>query len=203
VGRFLCGRPSSALTVSDRWDPLIRVVFPQILHGRALAGIATAIPAATPSTRHHPFVMRMPTCAPATLSRHVDCGAPWRPITAARLCLPSSALRRSDSEADRSVTKLSSRPLRWASFRCRMRAVEAIILRCPRAWVRWHSPSCRVARRCFYPCFRDRLTVARPNHPPPFFLGRSRSTHPPRSSFPRHGRFPSTTRAIQRRRPRR
>jgi hypothetical protein len=29
----------------------------------------------------------MPTCAPAALSHRIDCGAPWRPITAARLHL--------------------------------------------------------------------------------------------------------------------
>jgi hypothetical protein len=42
----------------------------------------------------------------------------------------------------------------------------------------------------FRPCFRDRLTIARPNQPPPFFLGRSRSTHPLRRSSPRHGWLP-------------
>jgi hypothetical protein len=42
----------------------------------------------------------------------------------------------------------------------------------------------------FRPCFCDRLTIGRPNQPPPFFLGRSQSTHPPQRSFPRHGQLP-------------
>jgi hypothetical protein len=66
-------------------------------------------------------------CLLVTLSRRVGCGAPWHPIAAARLRLPSSALRRSDSGADRSAMKSSSRPLRWPSFHCRMCAVEAIV----------------------------------------------------------------------------
>jgi hypothetical protein len=63
-------------TVIDRWGPPVGAVFPQILLARALPGIAAAIPAGTLSTRHHPFVTRMPACAPATLSRRVSCGAP-------------------------------------------------------------------------------------------------------------------------------
>jgi hypothetical protein len=144
MDRFLCGRPSSAPTpahlrmrasqparyrsaIADRRDPPIGVVFPQILHDRALTSIATRIPIDAPSTHHHPFAVRMPTCAPVTLSRRINCGVPWRPITAARLCLPSSALCRSDAGVDRSVTKPSSRPLRWPCFHYRMRAVDAIV----------------------------------------------------------------------------
>jgi hypothetical protein len=135
VGRFLYGRPSSAptpahlhvraslparycTTVAVRRGPPVGVVFPQILPGCALAGIAAAIPVAASSTRHHPIIVRIPTCVPATLSRRIGYGASWCPITAARLRLPSSPLRRSNSRADRSVMKSSSRPLRWPSFRC-------------------------------------------------------------------------------------
>jgi hypothetical protein len=125
----------SYTAVADRWGPPIGAVFPKILPGRAFTGIATVIPVAAPSTRHNPFVARMPACVPATLSRHVGCDALWRPITVARLCVPSSALRLSNSRADCSVTKSSSRPLHWPSFHCRMRAVEAIVYRCLRARV--------------------------------------------------------------------
>jgi hypothetical protein len=74
-----------------------------------------------------PRTTRMATCSPATLSHRVSYGAPWHPITAARLRLPSSALHRLDSGADRLAMKSSSRPLRWPSFHYRMHAVEAII----------------------------------------------------------------------------
>jgi hypothetical protein len=61
-----------------------------------------------------------------------------------------------------------------------------------------HPPSAHTAIkgcRCFRPYFHDRLTVTRPNQSPPFFLSMSQSTHPPRSSFPGRGQFPTTTRA--------
>jgi hypothetical protein len=48
---------------------------PQILPSRALVDIAAVIPATTPSTSHHPYVARMPACAPATLSHCIGCGA--------------------------------------------------------------------------------------------------------------------------------
>jgi hypothetical protein len=74
-----------------------------------------------------PRATRMAACPPATLSHHVSCDVPWRLITVARLRLLSSPLRWSNSGADRSATKSSSRPLRWPSFHCQMCAVEAIV----------------------------------------------------------------------------
>jgi hypothetical protein len=70
-----------------------------------------------------PSVARIPTCAPVALSHRVGYGAPWCPITAACLRLLSSPLRRSDSGADCSVMKSSSRPLRWLSWHGRKHAV--------------------------------------------------------------------------------
>jgi hypothetical protein len=124
----LAGLPAHyQATVADKRGPPVRAVFPQILPGRALVGIAAVILTAAPSTRHHPFVVTIPACARTTLSHRVGCGGPWHPITVARLRLPSSTLRQLDSRADRSVMKSSSRPLRWPSFRCQMRAVEVIV----------------------------------------------------------------------------
>jgi hypothetical protein len=39
-----------------------------------------------------PYATRMTACPPATLSRRVGCGAPWHPVTAARLHLLLAAL---------------------------------------------------------------------------------------------------------------
>jgi hypothetical protein len=137
VGRFLHGRPNSAptlahlrvraglparyrATVADRWGPPVGAVFPQspLLRARVIS------PAKFPSPPH---ATRMVACSPATLSHRVGCSAPWCPITAAHLHLPSSPLCRSDSGADRWAMKSSSRPLCWPSFHCRMHAVEAIV----------------------------------------------------------------------------
>jgi hypothetical protein len=75
--------PLSHMCLSH-WQPgpTCWTFFPQILPGNALNGVAIASPAAAPSTRHHPRVAWMFTCAPAKLSRHIGCGAMWRHITA-------------------------------------------------------------------------------------------------------------------------
>jgi hypothetical protein len=54
--------------------------------------VASQILVDGPSTCHHPHATRMTACPPATLSRRVDCGAPWRPITVFHLCLLLDAL---------------------------------------------------------------------------------------------------------------
>jgi hypothetical protein len=41
-------------------------------------------PPVGPSSRHDPCTVRMPACAPATLSHCVGCGALWRHIAAVR-----------------------------------------------------------------------------------------------------------------------
>jgi hypothetical protein len=56
-----------------------------------------------------PIIARMPMCAPADLSHHIGCSAPWHPITTAHLRLLSLPLHQSDSRVDRSAMKSSSR----------------------------------------------------------------------------------------------
>jgi hypothetical protein len=110
---------------------------------RALADIA----AATPSTHHHPFVARMPTCAPAALSHRISCGAPWRPITVVRCSAAARHCSSRDASARSSMTKshtacpagrdnaaesTPSRPLCNAAHHARV------------ARVRWRPSLCRV-----------------------------------------------------------
>jgi hypothetical protein len=52
------------------------------------------------------------------------------------------------------------------------------------------SPSAGKDAAASPPYFCDRLTIAKPHQPPPFFLDRSRSTHPPQSIFPGCGQLP-------------
>jgi hypothetical protein len=122
VVHFLCCRPSAAVPpglISRASSPLPFPGLPSLIDGARLSapsspkspssarprGNAGQIAGDGPTTRHHPSITRMPMCASAALSRHVGCGASWRPVTAGHLRLPSSSLRRSDSGANRSTTR--------------------------------------------------------------------------------------------------
>jgi hypothetical protein len=81
-------------TIDDRRGPPINPLFPPNPPSSAHScGNVGQTADDRPTTHHHPFVMRMPMCPPTALSHHVGYGAPWHPVTATRLRLPSSALR--------------------------------------------------------------------------------------------------------------
>jgi hypothetical protein len=102
VGCFLYGRPSAAvppspiscvsgllpfptpssLTDGNRMSVLSS---PKSPSSARLCGNAGQITSDGLTTHHHPSVARIPMCAPAALSHHVDRGTPWCPITAAPL----------------------------------------------------------------------------------------------------------------------
>jgi hypothetical protein len=125
VGCFLCGRTSSAPTpahlhvrdclpacyravIADRWGLPVSSLFPQI-SPPLLARVATQ--AKLPATGQPPITTmchkdgRMFTCHHGP-SRQLRCT-----VASYHRCPPSSALRLSDSGADRSATESSSRPL--------------------------------------------------------------------------------------------
>jgi hypothetical protein len=109
VGRFLCSRPSAAVPpnpISCVSGPLPIPMPPSLTDGARLLvlsspkspssarqrGNAGQIAGDGPTTCHHPSVARMPMCAPAALSHRISYGAPWRPVTDARLLLLHAAL---------------------------------------------------------------------------------------------------------------
>jgi hypothetical protein len=89
----------------------------------------------------------MPTCAPATLSRCVGCGALWHPIAtghcsaAARHCSTQDTRARSSTAPPASLAKLT-RPKAHClepGVALEARARSRV------AWVRWHDRVCRMA----------------------------------------------------------
>jgi hypothetical protein len=105
VGHFLCGRPSAAVPpglISHASGPLSFPVPPSLIDGTHMpvlsspkspssacpCGNTVQIAGDGAATRHHPSVVRMPTCAPAALSRRASCCASWHPVTAAACVYP-------------------------------------------------------------------------------------------------------------------
>jgi hypothetical protein len=164
VGRFLCGRPSSTPTWpisahEPAYQPI--TVTPSLIDGARLLALSSPKSSLLCSPAWQcrpnywrwaghpspPCATRMAACSLATLSHHVDCGALWRPITAAHLRLLSSSLCRSDSEAKHSVT----RP-RAGYFTDPAAGAKGVPSRLGHSLpfvclgsVRWHAHACRVA----------------------------------------------------------
>jgi hypothetical protein len=72
-----------SVPIADGRTKPVRAISPQILHGRALAGVAAVIPAVAPFTRRHLCTTALPTCTPTSLSHRVpSCAAvvPTMPV---------------------------------------------------------------------------------------------------------------------------
>jgi hypothetical protein len=111
------------------------------------------LPSSAP--RRHPsppHATRMAACSPATLSHRVGCGALWRPVTAARLCLLSSLAapvgfwsRPLDDEVLEQATLVAKLPPPNVCHGRHHLALPTRTRSCV-GRVRWHPPSCRVTR---------------------------------------------------------
>jgi hypothetical protein len=122
VGCFRYGRPSAAVPpgqISRASGPLPFPTPPSLIDGARLSflsspksptsahpcGDTDQIVGDGPATHHHPSVTRMPTCALAALSRHVGCGAPWRPIAVGRCIVAAHHYSTRDADAKSSTMK--------------------------------------------------------------------------------------------------